>query len=82
MPEEEDKSDDLISQFVDGLDPGAMVTKFVVIAEGIDPQGERAVYTATHENANSWDVMGLLKYAMTREESSMVADYIEENGED
>jgi len=77
MPESEDDSDNLISQFVSKLDPGAMVTKYVMVAEGIDNDGDRASYTATHEGATSWDVIGLLIYSFAREFAAIVRTTLE-----
>jgi hypothetical protein len=72
-------NDELISLFVEGLEPGAMVTKYVIVAEGIDPSGNRANYTATHTDATSWDVMGLLEYARAREQGAVIRSMLEEN---
>lgn len=54
----------LIAQLVDKLDEGAMVTKFVVVAEVIDGQGERAVWIEDGGSCASWDIIGLLTYAL------------------
>lgn len=74
-----DDSQNLISQYVEKLDPGAMVTKFVIIAEGIDSDGDRASYSSTHEDATSWDIMGLLLYGLVREVAALVVSVIDES---
>ena len=76
-----DNSDDLIAKFIDGMDPGAMVNKFIIVAEGIDNDGDRASYTATQGGATSWDVMGLLLYGLVREIAALVKTAME-NEED
>ena len=59
---------DAIAKLVEDFEPGAMVTKFVVVAEVINGQGECGVWTTTHEGAKTWDTLGLLTYAMTMED--------------
>lgn len=76
--ESKDDSDNLMGLFIQGLDPGAMLTKYVVVAEGIDEDGDRAVYTSTHEGATAWDVLGLLSYAKGREEAALTKAALEE----
>ncbi len=73
-----DRSEDLVSELIEGLDPGAMVTKFVVVAEGIDTDGVRALYTATHEGAKAWDSIGLLTYALARENAQILREKMEQ----
>lgn len=82
VPEEKDDSDNLIAQFVQGIDPGAVVTKFVIMAEGFDADGSRASYTSTHDGASPWDTMGLLIYGMAREFAQVVRDTLEEDDEE
>jgi hypothetical protein len=68
-----DDTSDLIAQAIEGLDPGAVVTKFVVVAEVIDSDGGRAVWTDTHDGATRWDTYGLLAYALENEVAHHVA---------
>lgn len=68
---------DLVTQIVGERDPGCMVTKFVVIAEVIDPEGERGVWTETHEDALRWDTYGLLVEALQAEKARQIAEEIE-----
>lgn len=65
-----DASTGAITQLINGLDPGAVVTKFVVVAEVIDANGERNVWTETHDGAMPWDRIGLLRYALWLETAS------------
>lgn len=58
---------DLIGQIIEGLDPGAFVTRFVVLAEVIGADGDRGLWSQTHDGATRWDTYGLLKDAMETE---------------
>lgn len=71
----DEEIDSLVSDMVEKLETGAMLTKYIVIAEGIDPQGERAVYMATHTDAKTWDILGLLSYAQGIENAGLVNKY-------
>jgi len=57
-------SAELVGQIIEGLEPGAFVTKFVLIAEVIDTDGERGIWTETHYGAKPWDTLGLLTYSI------------------
>lgn len=74
------ESNDLIGQLIEGLDPGAFVTRFVLVAEAIAPDGVRTLWTETHDGATSWDTLGLLTYA-TQAEQAEVALAIETDEE-
>lgn len=69
-----DASTGAIAQLINGLDPGAVVTKFVVVAEVIDADGEPNVWTETHDGAMPWDRIGLLRYALWLEAAETAAD--------
>lgn len=61
-----------IQNIVETIDPGAIVTKFLVIAEAIDKDGKRAVYSATNGDAQAQDTMGLLNHALEKERAGYV----------
>lgn len=46
---------------------GEFVNKFIVIAEVIDTDGDRALWASSNDGATSWDIMGLLQWGLTRE---------------
>lgn len=56
-------STELVGQIIEGLEPGSFVTRYVLVAEVIGPNGERSIWTETHEDAADWDTLGLLTYA-------------------
>lgn len=61
-----------ISQAVAG--ETEMVTRWVALAEVIGPDGERACYCLTPEDARAWDTLGLLTYAVQLEQAGIVTD--------
>lgn len=66
MPDAPD-STAIISQLIEGLDHGALVTRFVVIAEVIDTDGERCMWVDTHDGSTRWDTYGMLTWAINEE---------------
>jgi hypothetical protein len=48
---------------------GGMVTKWVMLAEGIDEDGERALWLVANKDALSWDTIGMLHYALALEQA-------------
>lgn len=64
---EQPDSHAIVAQLIEGLDPGCLVTQFVVVAEVIDTEGERAMWIDTHGGASRWDTYGLLTYALNEE---------------
>lgn len=67
-------NDDHVSQMVETMDPGAFVTKYVLIAEVIDAEGNRGVWSDTHDEATRWDTYGLLMEALTAEQAKQGID--------
>lgn len=56
---------------------GSLVTKYVVIAETVDPgDGERCAWMIDQPNARRWDVLGLLAWGSNMEQSGQVANII------
>lgn len=56
-----------VADLVQQLDPGAMVTRFVVLAEVMDADSDRALWAFTAPGATKWDTLGLLDFARWRE---------------
>ncbi len=52
-----------VAALITDLDPGAMVQRFVLLAEVIDSDGERALWALTPPDARAWDTLGLIEYA-------------------
>lgn len=75
MPADAATATTAVSQLIEGLDPGAMVTQFVVIAEVIDTDGERGLWVDTHEGSSKWDTYGLLTWALNQEHAGQVASF-------
>jgi hypothetical protein len=56
-----------VSDLIQQLDPGAMVTRYILLAEVIDADSERAVWAFTAPDATKWDSLGLLEFGRLRE---------------
>lgn len=67
----EDVVEDLVAHILEYVDSGAMVTKFIVLIEGIDSEGTRSVYMSTNEEAKIWDNLGLLNYGIAQEQEGI-----------
>jgi hypothetical protein len=63
----------IIAQLVEGLEPGALVTRFVVVAEIIAADGERKLWVDTDDDATRWDTYGLLTWALNEETAEQLA---------
>jgi hypothetical protein len=56
-----------VSDLVQQIDPGAMVTRFVLLAEVIDAENDRALWSFVAPRATKWDTLGLLEFARVLE---------------
>lgn len=56
---------------------GEMVTRFVVIAETIDENGVRALWTQAADGQKAWDTLGLLRFAEHQELAAEVRTQIQ-----
>lgn len=63
-----------VGDLVGQLYPGAMVQRFVVIAEIIDADAERAVWCTTAPDQRAWDTLGLLDFARLIEHAAYRAE--------
>ncbi len=66
-----------VAVMVASLDEGAMVTRFVVLAEVIGSD-DRAVWMATADGQTTWDSLGLLGYATAIEHANVAAGEAED----
>jgi hypothetical protein len=55
---------------------GAMVTRWVVLADVIEPDGERALWTLAPTDAKAWDTLGMLDYARAIKHGDVTAEAI------
>ena len=65
---------DLVAELIEGLEPGAMVTRFVLVAEVFDPDGDVCVWRCTHDGSKPWETLGLLEWAATREAATLLTE--------
>jgi hypothetical protein len=56
-----------VSDLVQQIDPGSMVTRFILIAEVIGADNDRAVWSFVAPGAKKWDTLGLLDFGRLRE---------------
>ncbi len=62
-----------VATAVQKIDPGAMVTKFVVLAEIVGGDSDRGVWFGTASDQRAWDTYGLLRFALAHEDAGMQA---------
>ncbi len=53
---------------------GEMATRIVVLAETMDGDGQVALWSATDPDAKPWQVLGLLMWAVQREQAGIIED--------
>ncbi len=58
---------------------GHMATRYVLVAEVLMEDGERAVWGVAPDGQQSWDTLGLLEWALQREQAGAVVDFMAEN---
>lgn len=59
---------DAITSAIQSVEP-SMVTKWVVLVETIDTDGDRGLWTVANEGATPWDSLGLLQHAVHLEQA-------------
>lgn len=77
-------ADDLavrVGSAIAGELPGEMVTRWVLAAETIGTDGERALWLLAPEDAKAWDTLGLAEYALAVERGRVTADTITDDGD-
>jgi hypothetical protein len=55
-----------------GSHESGFVTKWVAILETVGPDGDRGVWTCTSEDMRAYDSLGLLQYAVLKEEAALL----------
>ena len=74
-------TDDEINEAIGGKlcdvlgENGEMVTKWLVVAEIVDENGERWARYHYHDGATRWDNLGLLRYAEQQEQASAIVNF-------
>lgn len=58
-------------------DGGDMVTRWALVAEVIDEDGARSVWTLAPPEAKAWDTLGLLAFAQQIEQAEAVKQAME-----
>jgi hypothetical protein len=73
-----------VAQIIEHLEPGGLVTRFIVVAEVIDANGDRGVWINANDGATRGDKYGLLVEALEEERAKhhlAVAAVAEDDGE-
>jgi hypothetical protein len=71
-PDLQDALGDALSDTFRRVEAG-MLTRWVVLAESIDEDGQRGLWLITQEDARAWDTIGMLTYALHLEQARTVA---------
>lgn len=58
-----------------------MVTRWVAVIETIDTDGDRALWTMAPDGTQSWDALGMLTFAVQREQAHATLRTGEDEGE-
>lgn len=59
------------------LGAGELTTRWLVIAESIGEDGKRGLWLRCHPDMKSWDVLGMLHFALNLELSKEIAEHLE-----
>jgi hypothetical protein len=52
----------------------SLVVRWVVVAEIVDASGERALWTEANDDCKAWESVGLLQFALMREQAAFRED--------
>ncbi|MBN6054498.1 hypothetical protein JYK22_21330, partial [Nonomuraea sp. RK-328] len=64
-----------LSEVINRHEPSkAYLTRFVVLAEVVDGEGERMVWQVAADGMRAWDTLGLLDYARSVEYAGVVRE--------
>lgn len=66
---------ELDQAFHNTLDDGEMILRWVAVAEVIDKDGEKGLYTMTSPDLKAWESLGLLQFALAVETGSVNNGY-------
>jgi hypothetical protein len=55
----------------------ALITKWIVLVEAIDGDGDRCLWTLGSDTLTKWDGLGILTYGLQLEQAKAVARYLE-----
>lgn len=69
-----ESTDGYAQKMMNAIDGSAtMLTKYFFVAEGLDNQGRRAIYTASTDDMALWDELALVNYARNRVNAKQLA---------
>lgn len=65
---------DAVASLIATVDPGAMVQRFLLLAEVVDADGERVMWAFEPPDAKPWDALGLIEWARQIEQAAAVTE--------
>ena len=63
--EQQEHTLNAVADLIHELEPGSIVTRFVLVAEVIDPDAERSCWLLLPPDSRPWDVAGLCHFAIS-----------------
>jgi hypothetical protein len=70
-------AEEAIGVFLARLGNDFSTSRFVILAECIDEDGRRPVWSATGRDQQAWETLGLLMQGVQREQAALTADYLD-----
>lgn len=64
-------SERAVKQFLSDLGSDFATGKYVLIVESFDTKGDRPVWVSSGIDMKSWDIIGLLRFALALEENAI-----------
>lgn len=58
----------------------SMVGNWIALVETIDENGERGLWSFASDGAKPWDTVGMMSYAMLREQAGITSSFLREEG--
>lgn len=72
-----DQVDDAVSDVYRA--DGEMLTRWVMVAETVDGDGERSLHVMSAKDMWDWEALGMLKYAEAYQQAGCTSEVIAEN---
>jgi len=59
-----------VADLIQQIDPGSMVTRFVLVVEVVDAENQRGCWLLTPPDSRPWDTLGLCSFAAAVEQNA------------
>lgn len=77
-----DNAEGYVAKILEEIQSGCVMTKFILIAEAINQEGERGAYYVKNEGSMLWDEIGMLEFALAHAKARLNSFYIIEGEDD